>query len=275
MKLRITFSVILAVTYLWGAHSQEANTRIAKMKLEIEKVKKEMATEEKEWAEEKAREVEGEKRRREHYDSFNQEKQGVQSGIQQIEDQIQQRMDQLEKLKMKTENLERQVQFLRTVVLDEVRDYQQLVQNGFPYRQEKRMETVQLLLDDLIKEKVSPEEGFNRLWVSYESEHNAASDAEVFSGQMNLPEGKTIAVKYLRVGKQVLAYITPAGDKMGVLVPKDSNQYDWVREDQLNFDLRSTVRHALAVAEGKAIPGFVAFPFWPQSFTRDQHGEDL
>jgi hypothetical protein len=37
----------------------------------------------------------------------------------------------------------------------------------------------------------------------------------------------------------------------------------------MDFPTRTAVRHAIAVAEGKAVPGFVAFPFLMKTFQSD------
>lgn len=253
-----------------AANSASANIKLSELKIQTEKIRKEIQEEEKIWAEEKNRESEAEKHRKERYEQFNIEKQDAQKALDLLAQQIKERMDATESLKIRQDNLSRQTQFFRTVILDEVRQYLAEVEKGFPYRQEKRTESTQLLIDDLVKERVSPEEGFNRLWVLYIAEHAAAAEAEIYSGHIDPGTGNSTAVKFLRVGKQVLAYMTPTGDHMGYLYKTKDGKWDYMRESSMDFDTRTLVRNAMAVAEGKAVPGFVSFPFLLNSFEEVQ-----
>lgn len=263
---------ILALTGLWAnALAADASVpadpkmRKSELQMQIEKTRKSIAEEEKSWAEEKGREEEAEKKRRERYESFTKEKQAMADAIAQLDVQIGERMAHAEALKGRDANLSAQVKFLRGVMLEHARQFETSIQNGFPYRLDKRLETARLLIDDLAKERISPEEGFNRLWVLYTTEHNLASDAEIYSGTVQIGN-QTVPVKYMRVGKQILAYTTPAGEKLGILVPVGEGKYDWLREDRMDYRTRTSLRDAIAVAEGKAVPGFVDFPFWATAF---------
>lgn len=268
MSIKISLlTTILLATWCWSAEPTPADSRIRKSELEmqIETRKKAIAEEEKAWADEKSREGDAEKKRRERYESFAKEKQELQASIALIDEQINERMVHVGNLKGRDGNVTAQIKFLRGVILEKAREFESLIQTGFPYRLEKRVETARLLIDDLAKERISPEEGFNRLWVLYTTEHNLASDAEIYSGTIVIAN-QTVPVKYMRVGKQILAYTTASGDKLGMLVPQSNGQYDWLREDKMDYRTRVSMRNAVAVAEGKAIPGFVEYPFWPSFF---------
>lgn len=255
----------------WGNPNDLSQSKMQKADLEIqiERVRKAIAEEEKSWAEEKTQEEQAQKKRKERYDSFSKEKQELQSSIAHVEAQINERMAHVDVLKNRDANLNSQIRFLRGVILEQAREFESLIQKGFPYRIEKRLETARLLIDDLAKERISPEEGFNRLWVLYTTEHNLASDAEIYSGTVQIAN-QTVAVKYMRVGKQILAYTTPTGDKLGILVAQKDGQYDWLREDRMDYRTRTSLRDAMAVAEGKAVPGFVEFPFWGSALMNAQ-----
>ncbi|GEM_PF-3176713 len=262
----ILIPIILMASMAFAATSPSATLKVSELKIQVDKVRQTIQEEEKAWAEEQARESEAEKKRKERYEQFTKEKSEANAALVTIESQVQSRMDQIEKLKVRTDNLNGQVLFLRSVILEEVRAYAEMVRNSFPYRQQKRMEMVELLVDDLVKERVSPEEGFNRLWVQYLAEHAAASEAEIYSGQIDVGNGKQTQVKFVRVGKQLLAYTTPTGENMGLLVELEKGKWDFIKEKDMDFDMRSVVRNAIAVAEGKAVPGFVPFPVPMKSF---------
>lgn len=266
-RLISLWMVVLLGSWGWTAElaPEDSKLRKAELEIQIENKKKAIAEEEKSWAEEKSQEDAAEKKRRERYESFSKEKQEMQKSITLIDEQINERMGHVATLKERDANLAAQIKFLRSVVLEKAREFENLVSTGFPYRIEKRQETARLLIDDLVKERISPEEGFNRLWVLYTTEHNLASDAEIYSGTV-LIGNQTVPVKYMRVGKQILAYTTAAGDKLGMLIPLDNGQYDWMREDKMDYKTRVSLRNAIAVAEGKAVPGFVEYPFWPVVF---------
>lgn len=271
MKHHISLAVALLMTCPgWAANSASANIKLSELKIQTDKIRKETQEEEKLWAEEQNRETEAEKRRKERYEQFNKEKQEAQKALELLSQQIRERMDATENLKIRQDNLNHQITFFRTVMLEEVRRYLTLVETGFPYRLDKRRESTQLLVDDLAKERVSPEEGFNRLWVLYLSEQTAASEGEIYSGHVDPGTGTPVAVKFLRVGKQVLAYMTPTGDRLGVLYRTPQGQWDYLRENTMDFETRTMVRHAIEVAEGKTVPGFVPFPFPLHSFQEVQ-----
>ncbi|HSQ43097.1 MAG TPA: DUF3450 family protein [Fibrobacteraceae bacterium] len=258
-----TLMIPLALVFLsWAAESPVINLKLSELRIQTEKVKKDIQEEEKSWAEEQSRETEAEKKRKERYEAYTQERIEMQKSLETLDQQIQERMDQVEEIKTRSSNMDGQVLFLRSVILSECRGYADLVANGFPYRAEKRTESIQLLIDDLAKDRISPEEGFNRLWVLYQAEQTAASEGEIYSGQMDAGNGQTFAVKYMRVGKQALAYMSPAGDRLGILIKGKDGKWDWMRENAMDLDMRTRVRNAIAVAEGKAVPGFVPFPFW-------------
>lgn len=267
MKLTLAF-LICFCSSVWAQNPPAAPPALtaSELQIQIERVKKEIAEEEKQWAEEQARENDAEKKRRERYEAFLLERQEIQRNIGTVETQLQERSDLVERLKSRTGGFDSQVAFLRRMVQEKAREFAGLLEKSFPYRLDKRKESVHLLIDDLAKERISPEEGFNRLWVLYQAEHALASDAEIYSGTVELADGSTSSVKFMRVGKQILAYINPAGDRLGVLVPTRDGSHIWKREDMLDYRTRVTIRNAIAVAEGKAVPGFVEFPLWIESF---------
>ncbi len=252
------------------ANAEEAPVFTEKtIALEIDQIKRQIEDEEKLWAEEKAREEESEKRRKERMTELESEKIALRSSVSQLEGDIQSTVRKIEGLKNKKVGLEARIKVLGDAVLAQVEPFEKEIAKTIPYQYEQRISGVKLVGLDLRQDKISPEEGFSRLMASYRKELQMASDAELYSGDVELQSGEKVSVKYIRVGKQFLAYSSPTGAHVGVLRRKSPGVWEWVREDQLDFDSRQALRDAIATSEGKAVPGFVEIPFWASDFAMD------
>lgn len=75
-----------------------------------------------------------------------------------------------------------------------------------------------------------------------------------------------IEAKYARIGKQVMVYASSNGEYVGVLNQTEAGDYIWINQDSLHYDQRQAIRGAVAVAEGKALPGFVNIPVWRETY---------
>ena len=247
---------LLAVGVAW---SQEPT--VAELKGRVEQVRQEIAQEEKLWAEEKGREQEAEKRRQERYASFSKEKQELQQAIAVAEQQIAGHLSKIESMSGQKSSMEREFKGYSAALLEQSNAFGKWLETSYPWQLEKRLEASNLVSSDLRQEKISPEEAFARLWALYGKEIAMASEAEVFSGENPLSKTSQVQVKFIRVGKQFLAYSDPTGARMGWYRPSKEG-WRWISEEQMDFSTRNAVRNAVAIAEGKAVPGFAPVPVW-------------
>lgn len=140
-----------------------------------------------------------------------------------------------------------------------------MVQTGFPFEKDKRLSPMDLLIQDIDRKDVSPEEAFHRFWTLCDAEQRMGTDCEIASVEITLPQGQTIPVKMLRVGKQFLAYRSLENEKYGLLQIRpsasgDASSYAW-RHGDLTFEERRAIKLAVEVKEGKRPPQLVPLPY--------------
>lgn len=255
---KVVITLILFTTLGIGQTIEEIKTKIVKLKEEI-------AQEEKLWAKEKNRENEDEKNRQKRYDDFLTEKQVINVAIKKTEQDIKVAMLKIENLKNQKKSLENEFKLFSNEILELSNLLSERLNKSFVYQREKRIDDVSTLSSDLRQEKIAAEEGFSRLWALYAKEWKMASEAEIFSGDIQTTDGKDVSVKYVRVGKQIMAYSDASGSYIGWL-RKTGDDWVWLDQKVLSYEARQAVRNVVAVAEGKATPGFVNIPIWLDEF---------
>lgn len=270
MILTVLTSLALALGESSTASPLPATPAEAKMR--VERVKQEIAQEEKAWAEEIAREKEAEARRRQRFSEFNQDRLRLQQGLAEQEEKLKGLLGRMETHQYREKELKARFQALNAVLAARAKVLRKDMAKGLPYRLEKRLEALDLVVRDVESGNISPEEAMNRLWAIHQSERRLAQEAEVYSGDfVDEDGGDPVQVKYLRVGKQALAFSSLDGTRLGILrsAPGDSSgmpAYAWVREKDMDMAARQALKHAIATAEGKSVPGFVPLPIWKTSF---------
>lgn len=238
---------------------------VVETRMLIEKTKQEIAQEEKFWTEETTREKEAEVRRRQRFSDFGQDRIRLQQTIAGQEEKLKATLAKMEGHQMRDRELQSRFKQLSQVLVAKARELRTSMATGIPYRLDKRLEALDLLIRDINGDMISAEEAMNRLWTLEQNERRLAQDAEVYSGDFNEDGGDAVQVKYLRVGKQILAFSSLDGSKLGILKPTDKG-YIWFREKDMDHPTRQALKQAIATAEGKAVPGFVPVPIWKASF---------
>ncbi len=270
------FAFLMAITL--AAEAPPANpvlgkagepATVAEAQMLIEKTKQEIAEEEKSWSEETAREKEAETRRKKRFSDFNQDKLRLQQSLADQEQTLKGLLAKMEGHQLRTKELEARFRQLNLAIGGQAKLLRADLALGLPYQLEKREESLDLLVRDIAGGEISPEEAFNRLWVFYQNQSRMAQEAEVYSGDFNEEGGDPVQVKYLRVGRQCLAFTSLDGNKLGILKKTGPGQYQWVRENDLDYSARQAIKEAIATAEGQRVPGFVPLPLWRESFASD------
>jgi hypothetical protein len=271
IKTSVCFVFVTALTVLSASAAETGSgagqpSTVAEARMMIEKTRQDIAQEEKLWADELAREKSAEVKRRQRYTEFNNDKQRLQAALADEEAKLKSLLSKMESHQGREKELALRFAGLTRAVGVEATRLHKAMAPGLPYRLDKRLETVDLLARDVESENISPEEALNRLWAVYQNERRLAQESELYSGEFDLGNGADpIQVKYLRLGRQVLAFSSLDGAKLGILVPK-AGRYVWKRENDMDFASRQALKQAIATAEGKSVPGFVAVPIWKMAF---------
>ena len=237
------------------------NNRIEELKLKISSLKKQVEEENKEWSEEKDIAKKNEEKRKLQYDGLLNEKQDLIKNIETLDKKIEIKLADINKAKRKAAFAKSQIEALQSVVRRQVANLEKEVEKSFDFQLAQRKERVKLILFDIDNGKVSPEEAINRLWDVYKSEHQLASEAELFTGMKMNERNQKEPVKYLRLGKQIMMFKSDNDLNVGILVKQDSG-YQWLGNRDLTFEQRSAVKTAVETAEGKKDPKFVNVPIW-------------
>ncbi len=247
--------------------SNQPNT-VVEANMLVERTKQEIAQEEKLWSEETAREKEAESRRRKRFSDFSQDRLRLQETLAGQEEKLKANLAKMEGHQFKERELQSRFTQLSQTLSAKAQQLREAMAPGLPYRMDKRLEALDLLVRDIAGGNISPEEAMNRLWSIEQNERRLAQEAEVYSGDFSDDAGDPVQVKYLRVGKQLLAFSSLDGTKLGILKSAEvpAMGYAWVREKDMDHATRQALKQAIATAEGKALPGFVALPIWKTAF---------
>jgi hypothetical protein len=266
-RILMMLSLALSLNYAQNnASSVPLPPSASTLKMQIEQVKQAMTDEEKQWADEKSRDAEAEIQRQKRFNDLGKEKAELQKQISASEQKVQNAIAMLESNKMQKREYEGRFTALNQKILEHTLAFDMAMQNTMPYQTDKRKDQGKLLASDIRQNKVTPEEAFSRLASLYDKESRITSDAEFWSGEITLQNGNRMAVKYLRLGKQVMLYSNPTGSSVGILRKRNNKEWVWFKEDQLDFDTRKAITNAINIAEGKSVPGLADIPFWIQDF---------
>jgi hypothetical protein len=263
----LAFAMAVAAGESTPAPASAANepSTAAEAKMQVERMKQEIAQEEKTWSEEVAREKDAESRRRQRFSEFSQDRIRLQQTLAEQEEKLKATLAKMETHQYRDRELQSRFKQLGQALAARAKELRAAMAKSLPYRLDKRLEALDLLIRDVEGGNISPEEAMNRLWTIDQNERRLAQEAEVYSGDFSDDAGDPIQVKYLRVGKQVLAFSSMDGSKLGIM-RRDSAGYGWFREKDMDRDMRQALKQAVATAEGKSVPGFVPLPVWKNSF---------
>lgn len=260
MKILLTVSLLLGVTF-----AQTGPKTLSEAEMMIADIKKEIQDEETRWAEEKARDTESEKKRDTRFKRFKSEKIALQRDLKTQEERTRVTISKIGNSEARKKNWEKKMTDLMGQMQSSSETYVVKLEKSFPFEKEKRQETAKLLVSDIRQNKTEPEAAFLRLDNAYNYELRLAQDASVKPKMLEVATGE-IEAKYARIGKQVMVYASSNGEYVGVLNQTEAGDYIWINQDSLHYDQRQAIRGAVAVAEGKALPGFVNIPVWRETY---------
>lgn len=247
------------------ALAQKGPQSLAEAELMIADIKKQIQVEETRWAEEKSRDAESEKKRQSRYQRFKAEKIALKKDLKTQDQRVRATLSKIASAEARKDEWEQKMGALEQQLQKSSESYVLRVESSFPFEREKRLETAKLLVSDIRQDKTEPEAAFLRLDNAYQYELRLAQDASVKAQMLEVPTGD-VEAKYARIGKQVMVYASSNGEYVGVLNKNPNGDYIWITQDSLHYDQRQSIRNAVAVAEGKALPGFVNIPVWRETY---------
>lgn len=264
-------SMAILAIYAPGLAQNLLPATAAEARMLIERAKQEIAQEEKTWTEEVARDREAGSGRKQRFSEFAQDRLRLQQALADQEQMLKATLAKLDGHQFRGRELAARFRQLGAVFAAKAKELRPVLAASLPFRLDKRLEALDLLIRDVEGGSISPEEAMNRLWSLEQNERRLAQEAEVYTGDFSEDAGDPVQVKFLRVGKQLMAFSSLDGSKLGMLRPShpaDSGSagWEWVREKEMDRDTRQALKRAIATAEGKAVPGFVTFPIWASAF---------
>jgi Protein of unknown function (DUF3450) len=274
IRLTLLLAPLAILAFASPGHAQNpVPATAAEARMLIERAKQEIAQEEKTWTEEVAREREAETRRKQRFSEFTQDRLRLQQTLADQEQKLKATLAKMEGHQFRSRELAARFKQLGAVMAAKAKEIRPVLAAGLPYRLDKRLESLDLLIRDVEGGNISPEEAMNRLWTLEQNERRLAQEAEVYTGDFSEAAGDPVQVKYLRVGKQLMAFSSLDGSKLGMLrlapAPDSAaaaSRWVWVRESEMDRDTRQALKKAIETAEGKSVPGFVPVPVWKNAF---------
>lgn len=139
------------------------------------------------------------------------------------------------------------------------------VEQDFPYGKEERLRSLRSLREQLVAGTLTPEEGTDRLWAVLLNLLKVGGSVENWPGALATPEGE-LNGRFLRWGAVAMAFVSDNGREIRLL-NRSGGTWEWksVGDD---LPMRSALREALKMSEGKSAPALVLLPIESASILR-------
>jgi TolA-binding protein len=236
-------------------HAQET---LSSVQRELDRVEREVAREQELHKQERARAVEFEKQKN--------------ARLQALQDQIKAADERIDSLKQRTE-VERArrsaqrglaAQFVarqktfRTNLDKEIKAMIAWVEGDFPYQRERRAAEWRELAIANREETIPVEEVLIRVFGLTQASLDFAQNSEAYPGTYTTIKGINHEGYYIRLGAVTMAFSSSDGKQQAYLA-KTGEGYAW-RDEDLPGDIKSSIRSAVNVAQGKEAPRLVPLP---------------
>jgi hypothetical protein len=126
------------------------------------------------------------------------------------------------------------------------------VEDGIPYRREARLREAR---SSRVPGSIS--ETLGGIWSFFQKELSIARTGEVYTEEVRLPDGRRKHARILRVGKQVLGYVTEDGEEVGLWHPGDGWRPAGTPGEA------EAVRSAAEILDRRHAPEWIALPLRP------------
>lgn len=130
------------------------------------------------------------------------------------------------------------------------------IENGLPYRIKERKKLVTNFLESAGKDVAAD---VALLWQICMQEFELGFSSEIYTGEVNLPDGRRKEGKFLRVGRIVLAYLADDGQECGLIVNRNGKPE---LLSELRDSERAAIKEAFAIMQRQRSPALVIFPVY-------------
>lgn len=132
-----------------------------------------------------------------------------------------------------------------------------VLESDFPYKNDEAVQAVRETSSQLRKGVIAPDEALGRVLELMLDRIRLGYTSETWSGYLAF-EGRSIPGKFLRFGAVASLFVSQNGDEV-LWLSQQNGSYEWKSAgDQL--ELRTALKDAMKVAEGKTPPRLVTLP---------------
>jgi hypothetical protein len=132
------------------------------------------------------------------------------------------------------------------------------LESDFPYRASEAAESIRETASQLRKGIISPDDALGRTLEVLGERIRMGYTTEVWEGFLSAPDGRSVAGKYFRYGAVAGIFLSADGNDIFWL-SKTEKGYSW-NDVGASLTLRTRIREAMKVAEGKGAPHIVEIP---------------
>jgi hypothetical protein len=125
-----------------------------------------------------------------------------------------------------------------------------------PFLKEERTERVTILRSLMNRADITNAEKFRRLLEAYQLENEYGRTIEAYTGKLPGAGEAARTVKFLRIGRVMLAYQTLDGEELGVW------QSTTKKFEPIGADYRNAINKGFRIANKQAPPDLIRLPIW-------------
>jgi len=137
---------------------------------------------------------------------------------------------------------------------------QHLFQTDFPYKNEDAVNSVSEIAAQLKKAHISSSDALARTVEVFLERIRMGYTTEVWKGSLPLST-RTVHGTYMRYGAVASIFVSLDGQEVFWLTRSPENNYSW-KEASQDMEMRTIIKEALKVAEGKTTPKIVPIPVY-------------
>lgn len=251
------FGAALAVVLL-AAAAAPAQETLSSVQRELDRVEREIKREQELHRAERARAAEFEKQKNERLAALNAQLAAADARIDSLAARMEtERRRRAAQRALTAQYLERQRAF-RNDLDREIRGMVARLEKDFPYQRERRLSEWRELAE-ANREATSPvEDILLRMFSLMQASLDFAHNSEAYPGTYTTAGGETHEGFYVRLGAVSMVFSSSDG-RLQAFLARTPGGYAW-RDDGLSSDVRTAIRSAVNVAQGREAPRLVPLP---------------
>lgn len=198
-----------------------------------------------------------EKSRLAEFEKRKMESSSLKEKIESLKNEISAEKTKQKKLESRSKDYQLKLEGTRVALIEACKELEKAIEASLPWKTTNRIEKVQLLRKELELNSVSNDEAFSRFSSIYNEEIKFGDEVAVHNEPITRKNGEVINAQILRMGNQFLIYMDEEAKKFGML-SKSTEKFVWTED--LGFEARNAIKHALDVKLAKKPPQLVNIP---------------